>query len=83
MRRNHFRTGRQKMLTKHDIRRLIGILRSGREGRKILMGKGGKKKLVFMYLQKRLNEHLIGRDIIGVGLAKSHLSAGKLEKYMQ
>jgi hypothetical protein len=56
-------------------------------------GKGGnshgeswQKKLVFMYLPKRLDEHLIGRDIIGVGLTKSHLSIGKLstlEKYMQ
>jgi hypothetical protein len=50
------------------------------------MGKAEKKNLVFMYLPKRLNEHLIGRDIIGVGLAKSHLPTGKpstLEKYMQ
>jgi hypothetical protein len=45
-----------------------------------------QKKLVFMYLPKRLNKHLIGRDIVGVGLAKSHLSIRKLstlEKYMQ
>jgi hypothetical protein len=40
--------------------------------------KAGKKKLAFIYPPKRLNEHLIGRDIIGIGLAKSHLSTGKL-----
>jgi hypothetical protein len=27
------------------------------------MGKAGKKKLVFMYLPKQLNEILIGRDL--------------------
>jgi transposase len=43
MRRNHFRTGRPKKLTKHDIRRLIGILRSGLEGRKFSWGKLAKK----------------------------------------
>jgi hypothetical protein len=82
MRHNHFRTGRPKKLTKHDIRRLISILRKG----EISHGKGWQKKLVFIYLPKRLNEHLIVRGIIGVGLAKSHLSIGKLrtlEKYMQ
>jgi transposase len=43
MRRNHFRTGRPKKLTKHDIRRLIGILQSGCEGRKLSWGKLAKK----------------------------------------
>jgi hypothetical protein len=33
-------------------------------------GESWQKKLVFMYLPKRFNEHLIRRDIIGVGLAK-------------
>jgi hypothetical protein len=49
-------------------------------------GEGWQKKLGFIYLPKQLNEHLIERDIIGVGLAKSHLSIGKLstlEKDMQ
>jgi multisubunit Na+/H+ antiporter MnhC subunit len=49
-------------------------------------GEGWQKNLVFMYLPKRLNKHLIGMDIIGTGLAKSHLLIGKLstiEKYMQ
>jgi hypothetical protein len=49
-------------------------------------GESWQKKLGFIYLPKRLNEHLIGRDIIGVGLAKSRLSIGKLstpEKYTQ
>jgi hypothetical protein len=48
-------------------------------------GESWQTKLVFMYLPKRLNKHLIGRDIIGVGLANSHLSNGKLralENYM-
>jgi hypothetical protein len=39
MQRNHFRTGRPKKLTKHDIRHLIGILRSGWEGRKFSWAK--------------------------------------------
>jgi hypothetical protein len=34
-------------------------------------GERWQNKLVFMYLPGRLNEHLIGRDIISVGLAKS------------
>jgi hypothetical protein len=49
-------------------------------------GESWQKKLVFIYLPKRSNEHLIWRDIIGVGFTKSHLSIGKLstlEKYMQ
>jgi hypothetical protein len=71
MQRNNFRTGCPKKLTKHDIRRLIDILRSGWEGRNFSWGKLAKN-LVFMYLPKRLNEHLIWKDIIGVGLAKSH-----------
>jgi hypothetical protein len=85
MRRDYFRTGRPKKLTKHDIRRIFGILRSAWEGRKFSWGKL-EKKLVSMYLPKRFNGHLVRRDIIGVGLAKSHLSIGKLstlEKYMQ
>jgi hypothetical protein len=85
LRRNHFRTGRPKKLTKHDIHRLIGILRSDWEGRKFSWGKLAKKA-VFMYPPKRLNEHLIGGDIIDVGLAKSRLSIGKLstlKKHMQ
>jgi hypothetical protein len=65
-----FAPAAQKKLTKHDIRRLIGILRSGWEGRKFSWGKLAKK-LVFMYLPKRLNEHLIGWDIIGEGLQKA------------
>jgi transposase len=43
MRRNHFRIGRPKKLTKHDIRGLICILRSSREGRKFSWGKLAKK----------------------------------------
>jgi transposase len=43
MRRNKFRTGRPKKLTKHDIRRLIGILQSAWEGRKSSWGKLAKK----------------------------------------
>jgi rRNA maturation endonuclease Nob1 len=43
MRRNHFRTGRPKKLTKHDIRRLICILRSDWEERKFSWGKLAKK----------------------------------------
>lgn len=35
MRRNHSRSGRPPKLSKHDIRRLIGIVRSGWEGRKL------------------------------------------------
>jgi hypothetical protein len=43
MRRNHFCTGRPKKLTKHDIRHLIGILRSGWKGRNFSWGKLAKK----------------------------------------
>jgi transposase len=43
MQRNNFRTGCPKKLTKHDIRRLIDILRSGWEGRNFSWGKLAKK----------------------------------------
>jgi hypothetical protein len=55
----------------------------GRE--KILMGKAGKKAGLHVS-PKTIKRALDWRGIISVGLAKSHLSIGKLstlEKYMQ
>jgi hypothetical protein len=89
MRHSHFRTCRPKSLPNTmSIAYLVSSEAAG-EGKNPhgeSWQKSWQKKLVFMYLPKRLNKHLIGRDIINVGLVKSHLSIWKpstLEKYMQ
>jgi transposase len=85
MRRNNFRTGRPKKLTQHNIRRLIGILRSSWEGRKFSWENLAKKAGLHVS-SKTIKRALNWDGYHRCRAFKSHLSIGKLitlEKYMQ